>query len=218
MEAEFWHKRWDSCQIGFNQQAAHRYLEKHWSDLSLEPGSAVFVPLCGKTTDMVWLAEQGHRVIGIELSPIAIAEFFSEQGLAPEVRTHGPFTASTFGPYELWCGDVFDLSAAELVDVAAVYDRASLVALPPDMRGRYAEHLTEIVPAAAPIFLVSFEYDQSEMDGPPHSVTGDEIGTRFEANFDVTPLAHESVISNSAPMRERGLTELYESLVILTRS
>jgi thiopurine S-methyltransferase len=30
---------------------------------------------------MIWLAEQGHRVVGVELSQIAVAAFFRENGL-----------------------------------------------------------------------------------------------------------------------------------------
>ena len=217
MEADFWHERWESGQTAFDQQVPHRWLDGHWSELGAADGSTVFVPLCGRSIDMVWLADHGHRVLGVELSSIAIADFFAGVGLEPEVREVGAFTVSSAGPYELWCGDLFDLTANDLADVAAVYDRASMVALPPEMRERFAAHLTATVPSAAPIFLVAFEYDQSEMDGPPHSVTRAEVEARFVPAFELTALRDESVIAQAAPMRDRGLTELHETLVILRR-
>jgi thiopurine S-methyltransferase len=217
MDADFWHERWEQGQTAFDQQVPHRWLDEHWSELNLSQGSTVFVPLCGKSVDMVWLADHGHRVLGVELSPIAISEFFAGVGLEPEVRTEGAFTVSSAGAYELWCGDLFAFTADTLAGVAAVYDRASMVALPPEMRVRFADHLTAVVPQAAPIFLVTFAYDQSEMSGPPHSVTQAEVAERFVPAFVLTPVEDVSVIENAAPMRERGLTELHEALVLLRR-
>ena len=217
MDADFWHERWEQGQTAFDQQVPHRWLDEHWSELGVAADATVFVPLCGKTVDMVWLAEQGHRVIGVELSPIAVADFFDGLGVEPEVRTERTFTISSSGPYELWCGDLFDLTADDLATVDAVYDRASMVALPPDMRGRFVDHLTSTLPARAPVFLVAFDYDQNEMDGPPHSVPRAEVEDRFLPAFSLTPVADVSVIDKAAPMRERGLTELRETLVILRR-
>jgi len=217
MDADFWLERWEQGQTAFDQQVPHRWLDEHWSELGVADDATVFVPLCGKTVDMVWLAEGGHRIVGVELSSIAIADFFAGLGVEPEVRTERSFTISSWGPYELWCGDLFDLTSGDLASIGAVYDRASMVALPPDMRERFAEHLTAHVPASAPIFLVAFDYDQTEMSGPPHSVPREEIEARFVPAFSLSPVADESVIEKAAPMRERGLTELRETLVILRR-
>lgn len=136
MDPTFWRERWQKKEIGFHQPAYHTLLLKHWPQLQLAPGSRVFVPLCGKSLDMVWLAEQGHRVVGAELSELAVDEFFAERGLAPTVRTVGNFTVKAAGPYELWCGDIFELPREAVADVAGVYDRAALIALPPDLQQR----------------------------------------------------------------------------------
>ena len=217
MDADFWHERWEQGHTAFDQQVPHRWLDDHWSTLGLAEDATVFVPLCGRSVDMVWLAEHGHRVLGVELSPIAIADFFVGVGLEPDVRTVDSFTVSSSGPYELWCGDLFDLTSSHLAAVDAVYDRASMVALPPDMRERFANHLVSNLPPAAPIFLVAFEYDQTEMPGPPHSVPRAEIEDHFLAAYGLTALEDVSVIEKAAPMRERGLTALRETLVVLRR-
>ncbi|MCZ7593781.1 MAG: hypothetical protein M5U16_01845 [Hyphomicrobium sp.] len=147
MDPTFWRERWRNQEIGFHQPDFHALLQEHWPRLALPQGSPVFVPLCGKSLDMVWLAQQGHRVIGAELSELAVDSFFSERGLAPAMRQAGGFTIKSAGPYELWCGDVFEMPREAAGDVAGVYDRAALIALPPPLQGRYATKLKEIVPA-----------------------------------------------------------------------
>ena len=109
-------------------------------------GSEVLVPLCGKSRDKLWLASAGHTVMGVELSPIAVDHFFKEHGLQAEVRTEGPFTIKQSGPITIWCGDFFALPAAAVERVAAVYDRASLVAFPPALQSRYVRKLADTLP------------------------------------------------------------------------
>ena len=154
MDPDFWRDRWQRQDIGFHQAESHDQLRRHWPALGIAPGSPVFVPLCGKSLDMVWLAGQGHRVIGAELSEIAIDDFFAERGLVPAVRNEGSFRVKTAEAYELWCGDIFDLPQGAVAGVAGVYDRAALVAFPAELQPRYAAKLKELVPPAAPILLV----------------------------------------------------------------
>lgn len=214
MEADFWHERWGSGRTRFDQANAHPLLREHWVEQIGKGDGAVFVPLCGKSIDMEWLAAAGHRVIGSELSPIAVADFFAARHLVPEVRDAGELSVYANGPYELWCGDFFELPAAALADVAAVYDRASLVALPTEMRRRYVAHLREILPEAV-IFLITFEFDPREMDGPPFPVTSDEVERLYGDAYDIDIVVRDDVLSRSPDLAERGLTRLSEALTIL---
>ena len=141
MQPEFWQDRWASNQIGFHQREVNPYLQRHWPVLGLPVVVKVLVPLCGKSLDLLWLAGQGHQVLGIELSQTAVEDFFSEQQLAPEVSDAGAFKVYRAGAIELWCGDFFALTARDVADCAALYDRAALIALPPPMRERYGAHL-----------------------------------------------------------------------------
>ena len=138
MDSAFWHQRWQEGRTGFHQDRPTPLLLQHWPSLGLAPGSQVFVPLAGKSLDLAWLAAQGHRVLGVELSPLAVTQFFDGQGLVPEVHgsRHGRHYRA--GDIELICGDAFALDADVLAGCAAVYDRAALIALPPPLRQRSA--------------------------------------------------------------------------------
>ena len=217
MKPEYWIEGWQQGRRGFDQGDPHRWLAEHWSTLGVATDATVFVPLCGKTVDMVWLAEQGHSIIGVEVSEIAVDEFFEMVGLTPEIEEVGPLAVYRAGPYELWRGDLFELPAAVFDRIDAVYDRASIVALPPDIRRRYAEVLTMQIRPEAHWYLVSFTYDQNEMDGPPHSVPLTEIDTLFGEEFEIETLVDESVIERAAAMQERGLTQMRETLSLLRR-
>jgi len=167
MDATFLHERWQKKETAFHQGAVNDLLQQFWARLGLKAGSKVFVPLCGKSVDMAWLAEQGHRVVAAELSQIAIDDFFAERGLTPAVATHAGFTVKSDSPFELWCGDFFDLPPSALAGISGVYDRASLVAFPAAMQGRYAAKLKDLTPARAPLLLITLDYDQAQMGAHP---------------------------------------------------
>ncbi len=217
MEPDYWIEGWEQGRTGFDQSEPHRWLPEHWASVEVANDAVVFVPLCGKTVDMVWLAEQGHRIIGVEVSEIAVVGFFDMVGLTPEVEVIGPLSAYRAGPYEIWRGDLFEVPATVFDRVDVVYDRASIVALPPQIRQRYTQMLSTQLRGDAPWYLVSFTYDQSEMDGPPFSVTLEEIDALLANEFDIETVVDESVIERAAAMQERGLTEMRETLSILRR-
>lgn len=188
MEHSFWHERWEANQLGFHRDSANPLLVDHLADLALGPGARVFLPLCGKTLDIGWLMEQGHAVAGAELSEIAIRDLFSDLEITPEVRTVGPFARWSAPGIDVFVGDIFDLTTEILGPVDAVYDRAALVALPPEMRTRYAAHLRSLTQHARQL-LITFAYDQSVMDGPPFSVVPEEVRKHYEAAFDIAKLS-----------------------------
>jgi len=192
MEAEFWHSKWQRNEIGFHNAEAHPLLVAHFAALSLPKGSRVFLPLCGKTRDIYWLLASGYRVAGAELSPIAVEQLFAELGTVPEVAEIGQLRRYSADGSDIFAGDIFALSRDVLGPVDAVYDRAALVALPKDMRGNYAAHLAEVT-GRAPQLLISFDYDQTQLDGPPFSVPGEEIARLYRA-------AYEPMRLGSAPV------------------
>lgn len=217
MDASFWHERWQRNEIGFHQARPHAALDRLWGRLGLPRGSRVFVPLAGKSLDMLWLAAAGHRVVGIELSPIAVRDFFAEHGLEPWVERHGALTLHRAGDVELWCGDVFALTAATLGPVAGAFDRAALVALPPVMRERYAAQLSRLLPPGARTLLVTMEYDQRQMSGPPHAVLEDEVRALFGSSHAITLLGRDSALADAPKFAQRGVTALAEGFYLLER-
>lgn len=218
MQPDFWHELWDNDFIPFNQQRPNPLLVAHWPALDLAADATVFVPLCGKAVDMAWLADRGHSIVGSELSERAVRDFFSERDLAATTTASSQSQLFESGPYHLHCGDLFELTPSDLAATSAVYDRASLVALPPAMRARYAAHLTSIVPETAVIFVISFEYDQSEMAGPPFSVTRAEIEELYGSDFDIRHVAAEDTPADSERLTRMGLSALAETVSVLART
>jgi thiopurine S-methyltransferase len=192
MDEGFWHSRWQKNQIGFHEGAANALLVEHFEAGIGRPGGRVFLPLCGKTNDIGWLLARGCRVAGAELSRLAVDQLFRDLGIEPEIADQGPLTRCSASGLDIFVGDFFGLTAEGLGPVEAVYDRAALVALPAAMRRRYAAHLTQTT-GAAPQLLISLEYDQSLMDGPPFSVGGEEINELYADRFEVTRLASVAV-------------------------
>ncbi len=217
MKAEFWHDRWKKNQIGFHSEVVNPRLTEHWPGLEIEEGAAVFVPLCGKSLDMRWLQARGHPVVGVELSPIAVHEFFAEAERSPSQSQVGPFTRSTEKDFELYCGDLFDLDASQLSMTRACYDRGSLVALPPDLRVRYAEHLARILPNPMTILMMIVEYDQSKMNGPPHSVSRAEVDRLFGGEFEITELWSSGWLEAPPRFQKRGLETWCDTVLRLDR-
>ena len=210
MEPSFWHERWQKNSIGFHQERINSMLQEFWPRLGLAPNTAVFVPLCGKSRDMMWLHERGHNVIGVEISPIAARDFFAEHKLIPETTPRGRFEQWECGRLKILVGDFFELEASDLAEVAGVYDRASLIALPPPLRAHYAEHLASILPPRAEILLVTLEYSPKEMEGPPFPVGEAEVRRLFEPRYRVAALQAKDALDENPHLRERGLTALTE--------
>ena len=193
MNPDFWHQRWQDNQIGFHQAAPTPLLLKHWPSLDVPAGAKVFVPLAGKSLDMPWFAAQGHRVLGVELSELAVAQFFAENGLRPEIRDTHYGRHYEAGGIELILGDAFGLDADLLRDCDAVFDRAALIALPPELRRRYANELYAKLPAGCRGLLITLEYPQAERDGPPFSVPGDEVRALYGRDWDIDLLERRPI-------------------------
>lgn len=192
MDAGFWHQKWKDNEIGFDQSEANPLLVKYFNALSLVTGSRVFVPLCGKTIDIAWLLSNDYRVVGIELSELAVEQLFAALELEPRTVDVGNLKRYSAQSIDIFVGDVFDLTREMLLPVDAVYDRAALVALPENMRDRYTAHLIDITDTA-PQLLLTFVYDQSLMDGPPFSISDKEVKQHYENQYDMTRLANMDV-------------------------
>lgn len=217
MDPTFWQERWQTRQIGFHQSSIHPFLERWWPTLHADPPGRIYVPLCGKSLDMVWLAVRGHRVVGTELVGTAVQEFFGEVGAAAQVDAVGPFRRHTSGAFEILEGDALALTAGILGPVQGSYDRAALVALPPAMRERYAQSFARLMPRGSRTLLVAFEYAQRLKEGPPFSVEPDEVSRLYGADFEVRELERIDIIDTSPRFAEAGIPELHEVAYALAR-
>lgn len=216
MHPEFWLERWQQNRIGFHQLEVGAALVRHWSRLELPPGARVFVPLSGKSLDMQWLLQNGFEVVGVELSEIAVRDFFTEHGLKPTVEQRDKFSRYKAEGIELLCGDYFALEPNDLDTFSAVFDRASLVALPPQMRRQYVEKMIELCAPGTRTLLITLEYEQSQMSGPPFSVMEDEVRQLYGATHRIEVL-ERAAPSDFEKFAQRGVSKIAEVVYRLER-
>ncbi len=196
MEKSFWLRKWKKNEIGFHSDEVNSYLVDYFEGLRLQQGSTVFVPLCGKTVDIPWLVSQGYFVVGVELSEKAVVGLFEVMDVEPEIEVLERVILYRAHGVKIFVGDVFDLRPDDLGGVDAIYDRAALIALPDELRARYVEHLMGLT-SGVPQLLVSLEYDQSVMNGPPFSVTPKMVDEYYGENY--------SVVSSRSDYKKMGL-------------
>lgn len=206
MDKEYWQARWENKRTEFDQSQPNPFLVQFFKKLALQSGSKVFVPLCGKSVDMLWLANQGYQVIGVELHLQACHEFFQQNNLSFAEEKSNNFTILKSDYITLIAGDFFEVDKNLLGKIDAIYDRAALVALPQAMRSKYVHQLKQLISAKTEIFLVTAEYNQNEMQGPPFSVDEAEIEQLFKKGFSLTRLHREEATAIPAHLKAKGLT------------
>lgn len=215
MDNAFWQQRWQNNEIGFHKEDVNPYLTAHWSRLDLQQPGRVLVPCCGKSLDLLWLARLGHTAVGIEISPLAIETFLSENQLAAERSTVGAFTLYSAPGLELYCGDLFKLDQDVIGTIDAVYDRAAMIAMPMTMRGDYCRQLRQLTGDSAPILLITMEYAQEEMQGPPFSVNQDEVLSVYGDRYRITRCQSQDILEKESRFRDKGVTRMQEHVFTL---
>lgn len=184
-DPEFWHGKWAANQIGFHLEDVNPLLIKYWQETNPSQEDNVFVPLCGKSEDLVWLATKHSDVQGVELSNIAVRAFFAEHFYTPMVMPiNGQHELFQFDELSIYVGDYF---TAPIKPVDIVYDRASLIALPKEMRVQYVEKIKSLLKLGGRILLVTLDYDQELMPGPPFAVPESEVRALYDG-YKITKL------------------------------
>jgi thiopurine S-methyltransferase len=217
LQPDFWLERWRIGQLGFHQPAVDRHLRRHWPDLGLADDSRVFVPLCGKSLDLLWLRERGHSVAGVELSAVALESFCMEQGVLATRRTLEHFEVYEAAQMQLYRGDFFELAPELLGTFSAVYDRASLISWAPELRSAYVAHIAALSKPGTLTLLIVMEYLQAQMPGPPFSVSAEDIDLLYSGSHAIHPLSRQDILANEPRLHSRGLTQLHEVCYRLTR-
>lgn len=213
---QYWIERWQESQIGFHLSETHPGLLRWFSHSQVLEQSKVFVPLCGKSLDMIWLLQQDCQVIGVEVSQLAVDAFMQEQTLSPKKTLLPDFSLWHVDNLQIYCGDFFRLSANALSGVSHVYDRAALVALDKPLRQQYIEHLLTIIPENCSIFLITVDYDPSEMSGPPFAIPDTEVHEYFSGHFIINKLSEENVLPTHQHFADKGLSSLTERIYRLS--
>jgi thiopurine S-methyltransferase len=210
MHPDQWRDRWKQNRIGFHESTVNPYLCRYLPVFNLDPGDTIFLPLCGKAHDIAWLVQQGFKVVGIEISEIAIESFFSEHGLKYQPSESDRFIIRRSGNISLIQGNFFDLQAQDLSICKMVYDRAALIAIDAANRDRYCAHMLSIIPPYTDQLLITLDYDQAQMNGPPYAVPETEVDHYYESEYSINRLEQNDVLDERPRWREQGLTALNE--------
>jgi thiopurine S-methyltransferase len=222
MEIDFWLERWSRGETGFHQHHINPYLGYYYGEMGppVEKRTElkVFVPLCGKSRDLWWLQQSGYDSVGVECSELAVEQFFTEQQLNYSKMNTESHVSYKSDRLEILLGDFFTLQAEDIGNVTDIYDRASLIALPKEMRRDYVRKIVALQKPGTRTLLITLTYPENEMDGPPFSVSEKEVNELYRDNFKVEKLAAKSILQDEPRFRERGLTTLTETAYKLTKN
>ncbi len=203
-----WESRWQEGRIGFHLPEVNSYLLRYSDKLLTQNPESVFVPLCGKTLDLPWLAGRTKKVVGIELVQKAVQDFFKENKLTHSIQQSGKLNLFSSDTIVLFQGDFFDLNKEQTASFDAIYDRASIVAFDQPERERYVNHLMSFLEPGGRILLITLEYDQNQMTGPPFSVPADEIERLYAPYGELKHLETSDILDER--FRKNGLDGMLE--------
>jgi len=215
MEISYWKSRWRKNNTGWHMDQVYPPLPEIWTRTSVTSNACVLVPLCGKSLDLHWLAERVDRVVGVEASQKALQNLMqSHPEPFSEDSSHG-FRRYRSQNIELWEGDFLQLPASEIPKPDIIYDKAAMVALPQDMRSRYAQKLLDCCKNDTRVLLQTFEYNQDEMNGPPFSVDEDELRKHFGHQFSLKLMHEQSKLDALSKFQRRGLSSYLNEKIYL---
>ncbi len=218
MGPDYWKKAWREGRTRFHQHNVNHHLETFYPRLELRPGDEVFVPLCGKSLDMLWLRDQGLHVIGVEVSQQAVDAFFDENSIERSTEKSKYHRVHHGAGVTIIEGDYYRVGQRLVQGIKGVYDRAAYIALPPDERVRYVRHMARLAPPGSRVLLLTIEHAGTESPGPPFSIPAGEVEANYGDTFEVELLVDDDILSQSAMFQERGASLLRERVFLLRRT
>ena len=222
MEIAFWLERWSRGETGFHQGHINPYLGYYYGEMGppVEKRSElrVFVPLCGKSKDLWWLRQSGYASVGVECSELAVEQFFAEHQLNYSKMNMNSHVSYKTDKLEILLGDFFTLQADDIGNITDIFDRASLISFTKEMRSEYVNKIKELQKPGTRTLLITLTYPETELDGPPFSVSEKEVNELYRDNFKIEKLAAKSILEDEPRFRERGLTTLTETAYKLTKN
>ena len=209
----FWHNRWLTQEIGWHQIIYNDLLVKYWPTINIVEGGNVFVPLCGKSHDMFWLAEQGYIITGIEMVEQAIQAFFEENELEFNISEINKQIAYSSPPFTIFKGNLFDLES-NTIQADAWYDRAAMIAIHPSTRMDYVNQIYQQTKSGAIGLLITFSYPQGQIEGPPFALHDEDVESLFSDRFEIECLEKVYVEDDD----ELGLANVTSSVFKIIRN
>ena len=156
-------------------------------------------------------------MVGVEFSEIAVNEFFNENKINANVYDSAHFKQFKSDGITIFQGDYYQLNPEKLPKFDFIYDRAALVAMPKDRRDAYVNHLLEFLSADTRLLLVSLDYQQHEMAGPPFAVSEQQVQSLFSNQCSIQPLDRTDQLANNAHLKQKGLSGLTETVYLIQR-
>ncbi len=180
-ERDAWLARWREGRIRFHLEQINPTLVRYANRLLPHKKCRVLVPLCGKSLDLGWLVEQGHDVVGVELSEKAVSDLFTDSGWSPTIDRKSGYEVWRYGSLAIFVSDLFALDPLLVGTFDSVWDRAALVALNQPDRARYVPWVLNRLDSGGRVLLSTLSYDQTRMEGPPYSVTANEVRSLYQS-------------------------------------
>jgi thiopurine S-methyltransferase len=208
LDINFWNERWNKKEIAFHMNEVNPMLVKYFPKLSLEEQKRIFIPLCGKTLDIEWLFTKNFKIVGVELNELAVKSLFIELNIEPIIIELNDFLIYKYKDIEIFVGDFFNLSKEILGKVDLVYDRAALVALPKVMRQKYSTHLLNITSGITQL-LLTYEYDQNIMKGPPFCVDSFEVTEYYFNTYSLVLLEENLNLPKGLKRKSNGSEKVW---------
>lgn len=222
-----WSSRWNDGRIGFHRTKVTAVLIDNVKTLTKgKAGQRIVVPLCGKSLDMLWLADQGHNVVGIEAVPQACEEFFKESNLEYAVTevpgiADGKLYKSGCGRIQIYCCDIFLLNENILGQYDVILDRGSLVAIYPEDRERYVTLMKSLLKEDGKMLLMVVEYDWNERKkkGPPRPFFRNDLDKLYSDWCEMEEIDRSDMIPMNPDrfQKEWGLSELWNIWYLVRR-
>jgi len=219
---DYWEFRWQYDYIGWHQKTGNKYLMDYMNEHYLKTVQdtsqiRVFVPLCGKSQDMIRLYELGFTVVGVEYAPKAIDEFFSENSIPtldnPKYGTGDKvFAASADGRLIIGHGDLFTFTPESLpfTQYDLIWDRGSLEALNLADRPKYSNLMLSLLKSDGVYLTDTKDYDITQYGGPPLKANTEDLQKLYGDRCSVEEVYREDMLALDNPSREkwwnRGIT------------
>ena len=191
-------------------------LEHYLPQLKLSAGDQVLVPLCGKSLDMGWIIKRRLRVLGIELSAIAIEAFFDTQKVIPTRQAHRNFIRWQHKDCEIWCGDIFDLRLKDMRTIKLIYDCMALTAMPAKTREQYVAHFTRILPKTSPILLLTTETPDEQVANSVSTIDS-EVHSLYQKDYQIALLHGKNCFKIDPEYPEDSPRHLEEKVYLMHR-
>lgn len=135
----YWADRWTQEKIGWHKSVVNKQLIENLPKLCAGASKTFFIPLCGKSVDIPYLYERGHRVFGVEAIPKAIEELNTEHSLGLTFDLNTSTYATDDGKIIIYLGDIFKCPFEKFGPFDCVWDRGSFVAFEYPFRPAYKE-------------------------------------------------------------------------------